>query len=417
MGTRRLEEMIIDAREQAYSEDYSLTEGWNDNVVANLFILGFNRLYHKLTQIDNPANMEEYTTDIVQGQQAYDIPMDVFMAIRVEDVRYQYGGQEYEFVTLRQSDIQDRFNFPINIPDAYCIRDGQILLSPTPNLTRNNALIVNFQKRMRSLDVRRGRVLSKTDSPVTITLTFTDQISGVEIGTGVATYTGNLPGAPVTASTLTLTDGTLTVTDDGAGNLIGNVGVGTNTIDYSTGAYDVTFSGATSDVTASYSALQSSKNANMQTNAESKLDKVDYICLVDRDGEPIVTKLAVNGYDSDTFVITAESGYSFSATQLAALDAAIASGDAVYVVSGEYASTHSELDNQCESFLIEYVIARLLRLQSNSGERDDAKEREMEALDDLVNAYRRYRKSIYPVRWVRNFKRSSYPFGRRGIYG
>lgn len=335
MGTRRLEEMIIDTRAQAYSEDYSLTEGWDDNVVANLFTLGLNRLYHRLTQIDNPANIEEYTADVTAGQQAYDIPRDIYMAIRIMDVRYQWGGQTFEFATLRQSDIQDRFNYPVNIPDTYCIRNGQILLSPTPNMTRSNALIVNFQKRMRSLDVRRGQLASKTDSPVTITLSFSST---------------------------------------------------------------------------------SAKNENMEINADSKLDKIDYICLVDRNGEPLVTAIPVNNYNSSTKVITAESTYSFPTAELAVLDAAILAGDAIYVVSGIYASTHSELDSQCETFLIEYVIARLLRLQSNTSERDEAKERELEALDDLVNAYRRYRPSVYPVRWVRNFRRTSYPFGSRGMF-
>jgi hypothetical protein len=335
MGTRRLEEMITDARAQAYSEDYSLTEGWDDNVVARLFNLGLNRLYHAITQIDNPANIEEFTADIVSGQQSYDIPIHVFMAIRIMDVRYQWGTQAYEFTTLKQGMIQDRFSYPINIPDTYCIRDGKILLSPTPNLTKSDALIVNFQKRMRSVDVRRGLLASKTDSPVTITLSFTST---------------------------------------------------------------------------------SSKNANMQTNAESLLDKIDYICLVDREGEPIVSQIPVNNYNSSTKVITAETTYSFPTAELAALDAAIAAGTAVYVVSGSYASTHSELDTQCEDYLIEFVIARLLRLQSNQGEMQEAKEREREAMNDLVNAYRRYRESVYPVRWVNNFRRSSFPFGRRGIF-
>src|SRR5690606_19765240 len=126
MGTRRLEEILTDARAQAYSEDYSLTEGWDDNVVARLANLGLNKLYHAITQIDNPANIEEYVTDVTSGQQAYDIPLDIFMAIRIMDVRYLWGTQNYEFVTLKQGTIQDRFDYPINIPDTYCIRDGQI---------------------------------------------------------------------------------------------------------------------------------------------------------------------------------------------------------------------------------------------------------------------------------------------------
>ena len=335
MGTRRLEEILIDARSQAYSEDYSLTEGWDDNVAARLANLGLNRLYHRITQIDNPANIEQSTIDSVAGQQSYDIPADVFMSLRIMDVRFQWGGQAYEFVTLEQTMIQDRFDYPINIPDAYCIRDGKILLSPTPDSSRTGAIIINYQKRMRSLDVRRGILASKVDSPVSITLTFT---------------------------------------------------------------------------------ATSAKDANMQTNAESALDKRDWICLVDRDGLPLVSQIPVNSYNSTTKVITAESGYSFPTAELAALDAAIAAGTTIYVVSGEYASTHSELDSQSEDYLIEFIISRLLRLQSNSSEMQASKIREEQSLEDLVNAYRRYRPSIYPVRWTQNGTRNTFPFGGRGVY-
>lgn len=335
MATRRLAEMIKDARAQAYSEDYSLTEGWDDNVVARLFNLGLNSIYHAITQIDNPAHIKEFTADIVSGQQAYDITVDVFMAIRIMDVRYLWGSQNYEFRTLKQGMIQDRLDYPINIPDTYCIRDGKILLSPAPNLTRDDSLIVNFQKRMRSLDVRRGLLASKVDSPVSITLTFT---------------------------------------------------------------------------------AASAKDANMQDDAESMLDLIDNICLVDVDGDSIVTNIPVNNYDADTKVITAESTYTFPAAELTALDAAIAASADIYIVVGKYASTHSELDTQCEDFLIEFVIARLLRLQSNSSEMGEAKAREKDAMDSLINSYRRYRESIYPVRWVRSSVNSSFPSVSRGIY-
>lgn len=416
MGTRRSEELISAIRQQAYSEDYSLTEGWSNDVIVTHMNLALNSLYHAITQIDNDAHVKQYAQDIVSGQMEYDIPMDVFMAIRLVDVRYLWGTQEYEFVELKQGMIQDRLNYPINIPDTYAIRDGKILLSPTPNLSKVDSLIVNYQKRMRSLDIRRGQLLSFSQTPVQFNLTFTAEYEGVSIGTGVDTYTGNLPNAPITAGTITLTDGTLTVTDDGVGGFIGNIGAGTNTIDYASGAYDVTFSGATSDVTASFSGANSAKNANMQEYADSMLDKVDYICLVDVEGTPLVTKIPVSIYDSTSKLINAHSYYSIPVDQLADLQAAIDAGDPIYVVSGEYASTHSELDLQCESYLIEYCISRLLRLQSNTSEMDESKDREQRALSDLVNAYRRIRKTIYPVRWTQNFSRSSYPFGRRGIY-
>lgn len=80
----------------------------------------------------------------------------------------------------------------------------------------------------------------------------------VATGNGVTTtFTGstqNFPviadGIPGGAGTFMITDGTQIVTDvinspfNGAGTLVGNIGVGTNTINYVTGAFNVTFASA-----------------------------------------------------------------------------------------------------------------------------------------------------------------------------
>lgn len=79
-------------------------------------------------------------------------------------------------------------------------------------------------------------------------------ITGEAIGTGATHYTHTLGNLPVVPGSLTLTDaGGLSVTDDGEGALIGDVDpAGTNTINYLTGAIDVTFSGVTGALTADY---------------------------------------------------------------------------------------------------------------------------------------------------------------------
>jgi hypothetical protein len=67
------------------------------------------------------------------------------------------------------------------------------------------------------------------------------------VGDGTTTnFTTTLTRAPVKRSSLTITamdvfGVTMTVIDDGLGNLIGDVGSGNNTIDYETGEIDVTF--------------------------------------------------------------------------------------------------------------------------------------------------------------------------------
>ena len=72
------------------------------------------------------------------------------------------------------------------------------------------------------------------------------------IGTGSATYSGVLLGFPLTPGTIKMTDGTLTIFDNSTGGFLGDTGVGVNTINYTTGAYTVTFSGVTGAVTATY---------------------------------------------------------------------------------------------------------------------------------------------------------------------
>ena len=88
--------------------------------------------------------------------------------------------------------------------------------------------------------------------------------SGVSIGTGNNSYTGTLPGAPIAVGSIVMTDGTLTIHDNANGDFIGDVGIGANGIDYTTGNFTVTFSGITGAVTAVYnSTLQSQFDQEM----------------------------------------------------------------------------------------------------------------------------------------------------------
>lgn len=89
-------------------------------------------------------------------------------------------------------------------------------------------------------------------------------ITGVSIGTGFGSYAGVLPGFPLTPGTIVMTDGILTIQDNANGGFTGDVGVGINSINYTTGAYTVNFSAITGAVTASYrSTLQTQFNQLM----------------------------------------------------------------------------------------------------------------------------------------------------------
>lgn len=338
-GTRRTEEIIRDARKMAYQEDYSYTEGWDDNTMVEIMNLAKNRIYGAITEINNPANIQQTEINTVAGQQAYDIPIDVHLAVRIMDVRFLYGTQSWEFVTLHQAMIQDRFSYPTNIPDVYTIRNGQILLSPTPNITKDGALIINYQKRMRSMDIRRAKVTSYSEDGSGLNVTFTLNFT-----------------------------------------------------------------------------VNSEKDNNLYANGLSVLDKIDYCCLVDREGNPIVDAIPLSGFNTNTNILTAEPDYSIPTAEKAALDAAIAAGTTVYVVQGDYASSHSELDRLAEDFLIEYGILRLLRLQSAAEPTQDQLETEEAVLKRLMWAYRRVKPAVTKIVFEEGYRGRSWPFGRRGMY-
>lgn len=410
-GTRRIDEMAANARQLAYQENYSYTEGWDDNTVGEIFNLGLNQLYDKITQIDSVANIEEYTQTVYAGINEYDIPQSVKMSLQIMNVRFLYGPETWQFVTLEQGMIQDRFSYPTNIPSTYCIRNGKLILSPTPNITRPNSLIVNYQKRMRKLDYRRGKV-TNIISPYG-NITNISNANPCEITTEFAhgMTTGMKSGIGGVFEPNFLTDSTFIITVTGATTFTINV--------------DTTLSNVFSGSAIWYQnpvqfqlnfTVTSQKDVNLKANANSILDKVDWICFTSRDGEPIIDAIPINKYDMVNFIITCEPNYVIPYLSWVNLQAYISNEDTFYVVVGDYSSTHSQLDRQSEDLLIEYVVLRLLRLQSAAEPTQNQMEAEQAVLDRLAIAYRRYRPSVVPIIWQQRLRHKSWLTGGRGSY-
>lgn len=412
-GTRRIDEMAANARQLSYQESYSYTEGWDDNTVAEIFNLGLNQLYDKITQVDSVANIEEFSTTVYAGVQSYPIPQDVKMAIQIMNVRYLYGPQTWQFITLEQGMIQDRYSYPTNIPSTYCIRNGYLLLSPTPNITRENALIVNYQKRMRSLDYRRGKVSNITSAY--------GNVVNITVALGVVTVETENPhglssGVKVGLGGIfepnQLINGAYIITVTGAN---------TFTLDNVDGTYFATFSGVclwyANPVTFQLNfTVTSQKDVNLQANANSILDKVDWVCFTDRNGERVIDAIPINNYNQTTFIITCDPNYVIPYSDWLNFQALINNQDTFYCITGDYASTHSQLDRQSEDLLIEYVVLRLLRLQSAAEPTQNQLDAEEAVLNRIAIAYRRYRPSVVPIIWQQRQRRSSYNWGGRGSY-
>jgi hypothetical protein len=332
------------------------------------------------------------------------------MGLQIMNVRFLYGTQSWMFVTLAQGMIQDRYSYPTNIPTTFCIRNGKLLLSPTPNITRTASLIVNYQKRMRKLDFRRGKVTNIT-SPYGV-ITGISKANPCQITTAAPhlLVNGQKVGINGLFEPSELIDQSFIITTTGANTFTLN---NTNTL------LSNTFSGTanwfSNPVTFLLNFTQNSqKDINLQANANSILDKVDWACIVDKNGDVILDAIPIYSYNQSTYVLTADPNYVIPIAGFTEFTAFITNQDTPYVVTGDYTSTHSQLDRQSEDLLIEYCVLRLLRLQSAAEPTISQMAAEEAVLDRLAISYRRYRPSIVPIIFQQRLRQRQSFWGSRG---
>jgi hypothetical protein len=162
--------------------------------------------------------------------------------------------------------------------------------------------------------------------------------------------------------------------------------------------------------------ITSQKDVNLQANADSILDRIDWTCIIDRNGESIIDAIPTSGYDRTTKILTAEPNYVIPYASWLAFNEYLTNSDTMYVVGGDYSSTHSQLDRQSEDLLIEYSVLRLLRLQSAAEPTEAQMAAEAAVLDRLAIAYRRYRPSVMPIIYQQRLRTRSWFWGGRGPY-
>jgi len=133
-------------------------------------------------------------------------------------------------------------------------------------------------------------------------------------------------------------------------------------------------------------------------------------------GEPVIDAIPISGYDMVNFVLTCEPNFVIPYLSWLNFQALIDNEDTFYVVGGDFSSTHSQLDRQSEDLLIEYVVLRLLRLQSAAEPTENQLQAEQAVLDRLAIAYRRYRPSVVPIVWQQRLRNRSWFWGGRGPY-
>lgn len=108
------------------------------------------------------------------------------------------------------------------------------------------------------------------------------------------------------------------------------------------------------------------------------LSTIDYICIVDKDGNRKAFNIPVGSYVTGTNTLTPAAGFVFEQT-----------GDTIavddYVVFGKWKTTHSTLPDESEMYLIHYAAEMLLHKDS-SNDTQAHKERRIEIRNQLLKS-------------------------------
>lgn len=88
------------------------------------------------------------------------------------------------------------------------------------------------------------------------------------------------------------------------------------------------------------------------------IEEQQFMTVVDKNGVVKMRSIPVTSIDSATGIVTVDAGFTFQAGET------IVAGD--YVCAGDFATTHSELPDVCEKFLLEYCNTRILMRDSQT---------------------------------------------------
>lgn len=247
---RRIEHLILDIRSSTSNKSISKI---SQQDMVNYLNRAQDAVQSIAMLVDNGARMlyGTYRTSIVQNQESYALPSNIYSSNAISAVRMSLGSNQF-FSIDRITDKDRQRSY------GYTLIGNNIFLSPAPMWNAQNILEITYQRKINRLGIRSGSVQGYVSETGVITLN--------------AGYSSDI------------------------------------------GTYD------------------------------------DFFCVVDSDGTIVNENLPI---------------ISFNAGSLTTLQGlTIANGN--YIVCGKYATTHSELPDFCESFLLSFVERKIQAIESSS---------------------------------------------------
>lgn len=170
---QRLDILIREARERSGNQRYSATQGIAQRSFVSYANDAQQRLYNRITQEHSSLFNKEGFLDTVARVAHYTLPTDIYLKHNIIKVDYALNGNPLLYNPLELRTPRQEITAP-GYPTSYFLRDGEIILSPLPISGATNALRLNYQYTIPTLDVRRALIDTITDDgggAFTITLT------------------------------------------------------------------------------------------------------------------------------------------------------------------------------------------------------------------------------------------------------
>lgn len=94
------------------------------------------------------------------------------------------------------------------------------------------------------------------------------------------------------------------------------------------------------------------------SSSPANLTNIDYVCICDKDGTVTARNIPVGSFNTSTNTLTPSGGYTFSTGETIAVGS--------YLTFHKYTTTHSQLPDDCERYLLAYCHQAILHRDSSN---------------------------------------------------
>ena len=164
---RRTELLLESIKRQVESQIDSSGGGISDEEILDHLNSAQFGLYSEIVQSVPDILLVDSFINLVANQESYDLPTDIHLGTAIKSVWYKFGSDAGEYTKIPSNiEFNRDTSYTADFPAFYIRKDNKILINPIPQSALTSGLRLSYQKKVRRLDIRRGRIsaISKSGS-------------------------------------------------------------------------------------------------------------------------------------------------------------------------------------------------------------------------------------------------------------